>query len=110
MHIMSNGRLRRTEGKGGADLTDFPMAVRADKAEQAFKALLGTIDRQLTPKRRGMGASARRMQGEATEAKVLAAFAVHAHKGSGAAGAIARSLGLSARQVRRVLAKKRPHQ
>ena len=110
MHITSNGRLRRAEGKGGADLTDLPMALRADKAEQTFKALLGKIDRQLTPQRRAMGASARRVQGQATEVKVLAAFAVHAHKGSSAAGAIARSLGLSARQVRRILAKKRSHQ
>lgn len=110
MHIMSNGRLLRTEGKGGADLTDFPMALRADKAEQAFKALLGTIDRQLTPQRRALGTSARRRQGDATEASVLEAYAALAHKDSGAAGAIARTLGLSARQVRRVLAKKRPHQ
>ena len=110
MHILKNGRLRRTEGKGGADLTDFPMALRADKADRAYEAKIGTVTRQLTPQRRAMGASARRAQGDATKARVLEAYAAHPHKGSGVTGAIASALGLSPRHVCRLLGKIRTHQ
>ena len=106
----SGATVWRWVGKAGASYPAHPLDAVRQRLERAHQAQCAKVDRVARlPLVTGRAAVRRRASGAETAGQVLelAALPEYISKAAGMAGIIARRLGLSTSQVRRILAKAR---